>query len=429
MHSLYRSLYRLLLSLHPAAFRREFARDMALDFDQAMRSHGLLSLYLDAAGSLVRQWSVAFPSFASTPAPAASCSLLAGNYAGIFDSPFAPIQLGLGLIASAAQIALCMLMLGAGHRHIHPLSIASTRLYTEAADKSADRESTSPASAPSNPEKALAQSAHLEPELLLLHPSDPLPTYDVATIKLLDPETARSMARLAPGATLSPLSIRRYLMDSYGAHYATQIVGGPDWLSRDEYLIQGKNSADLESAIQKMTREDRYKQIHWMGQSLLAERFHLKAHFETRVLPVYALEADKGGLKITAVPAPPVNKPGEPPIPWKSGDELAPGNMETNQGSNGSRILSGRAIQLTLLARILATDIGDRPIVNRTGFTGYFNVKNLTWVPLANAETSASSDAPSLPGALKDKLGIRIVSTNAPIEVLVIDRIDRPTPN
>jgi uncharacterized protein (TIGR03435 family) len=178
-----------------------------------------------------------------------------------------------------------------------------------------------------------------------------------------------------------------------------------------------------------MPLEDHYKQIHLMGQSLLADRFHFKAHFETRILPVYALEADKGGLKITAVPAPPVNKLREPTAPWEASDQLSPGHIETNFGSNGSRIVNGRAIQMSLLARILAYDIGDHPVVNHTGFTGYFDVKDLTWAPLTGIDGAEQSDAPSLPGALKEKLGVRIIATKAPIEVLVIDSIDRPNPN
>ena len=63
-----------------------------------------------------------------------------------------------------------------------------------------------------------------------------------------------------------------------------------------------------------------------MQQSLLADRFHLKAHFETRVLPVYELVPAKGGLKITEVPAPPERKPGDQPTRIRPGDTPASRN-------------------------------------------------------------------------------------------------------
>jgi uncharacterized protein (TIGR03435 family) len=186
---------------------------------------------------------------------------------------------------------------------------------------------------------------------------------------------------------------------------------------------------DLETALQKMSREDRNDQTHRMEQSLLADRFHLRAHFETRVLPVYELVADKTRLKITEVPAPSERKSAGPPMPPHPGDPLAPGTLRTIPNSNGLRILNGRAIKMEWLARVIGDDIGDRPIVDHTGFTGYFNVTDLTWAPLSGANATSDPDAPSLSTALKEKLGVRIVPSKAPIEVLVIDGIRRPTPN
>ncbi len=266
------------------------------------------------------------------------------------------------------------------------------------------------------------------PELLLSHPSTPL-SYEVATIKPLDPEAAAGMIRLPPGASLSPLSIRRYLMDAYGATYAEQIVGGPDWLNKDAYLIHGKVPDDLEAVLQNMPYQQRIERNRAMQQSLLANRFHLTAHFETRILPVYELVPAKGGLKLTEVPAPPEHKPGDQPAPPRPGDKLPPGTSVSTFNSNGLHVLNGRAIKLDLLARIVGVDAGDRPIVNHTGFTGCFDVTNLTWAPLNEAVANGTLDAPSLSVAMERTLGIRIAPTKAPIEVLVIDRIERPSEN
>ena len=81
------------------------------------------------------------------------------------------------------------------------------------------------------------------------------------------------------------------------------------------------------------------------------------------------------------------------------------------------------------LIRPIGGDAGDRPIVDHSGFTGYFDVTDLTWAPLGDATAASTPDAPSLTVALEEKLGIKLVPAKDPIEVLVIDSIDRPSEN
>jgi uncharacterized protein (TIGR03435 family) len=274
----------------------------------------------------------------------------------------------------------------------------------------------------------VSQTAQPKPELFLFHPSGPLLSYEVATVKPLAPNAASIMVKLPPGGTLSPLSIRRYIMNAYGAVYPAQIVGGPDWLNKDAYDIKGKVPDEFEFTLQKMTREERINKTRLMQQCLLADRFHLKAHFETRVLPVYELVPAKNGLKILAVPAPPETKLGASPMRLGSDDPLPPGSSRTGLNSNGLTVLNARAIKMQLLTRIIG-DIGDRPIVDHTGFTSYFDITDLTWAPLGDAGSTNEPDASSIESALKQKLGLSHVSAKDPIEVLVIDSIERPTPN
>jgi uncharacterized protein (TIGR03435 family) len=101
----------------------------------------------------------------------------------------------------------------------------------------------------------------------------------------------------------------------------------------------------------------------------------------------------------------------------------------TTLNNDGLRVLDGRAIKMQLLTRIVAGEIGDHPIVDHTGFTGYFDITDLAWAPLGDAGPASESDAPSIQVALKEKLGLRVVPARDPIEVLVIDSIERPTPN
>ena len=292
-----------------------------------------------------------------------------------------------------------------------------------------------------------AQTAQPKPELLLYHPPTPL-SYEVATIKPIDPKTADSMVRLPPGVPngFSPLSIRRYIMDAYGAIYQAQVVGGPDWLDKDSYRINGKPSAELEAEQRSMKIDDWVNQNHAMQQSLLADRF-LRAHFETRILPVYELVPAKGGLKVTAVAAPPDRHLGDaplplpppPPPPSQSGVSpppalpLQPGTLMTMFNTSvGLNSIRASAIKMASLARTIsnsaATELEPRPIVDHTGFTGYFDIKDLTFAPLSASATETPS-APFLQRALEDQLGIKIQPARAPVEVLVIDSIDRASEN
>jgi uncharacterized protein (TIGR03435 family) len=459
MYSRQRQIYGLLLRLHPAEFRHEFAREMALDFEEALETHGSAWLYLDAAGSLARQWVAAIASAVADPSSGPQPSLLAGNYVMLRDRRFTLMELGRGMVAAVTQLALCLLALNASSSHglLSGPALSGSRATpgraspgtaVAAEGKAGARLSalrgavtastqTIPAAGSGRASGASAgcslpaaeETGQPAPELLLFHASSPAPAYEVATVKPLDPEAASSVVRLPPGSYLSPLSIRRYIMHAYGAVYPPQVVGGPSWLNKDAYVIQGKIPEEEQAAFRNMSREQRLDETRMMEQCLLADRFHLRAHFESRVLPVYELAPAKGGLRISPVPAPSESDPGSPrPTPPADGS-LLPGTLMSTFDSNGFRVLNGHAIGMVLLARTIVGDIGERPIVDHTGFTGFFDVTGLTWVPLSAGDIASEADASSLEGALKEKLGVRIVPARDPVEVLVIDSIDRPTPN
>jgi uncharacterized protein (TIGR03435 family) len=275
---------------------------------------------------------------------------------------------------------------------------------------------------------ASAQTA--APIAHVFHPAAPVPSYDVATIKpyVYNPP--------GPGVMCCGTTVREYIRDAYAPTFArlvpAQVVGGPDWIDKEKYSIEGKPAAELEAAMQKMRTEEKTPQQHMMEQSLLADRFHLKIHFEVREMPVYAFVPAKGGLKIKKVEAPaprdlnsPSSSPPDPDHP------LGPGTTLMMIADN-ERIVKARA---TTMARFIAAlsnnlhETGDRPVVDRTGFTGYFDVDELRWAALDTANPSESPDLPSLPTALEETLGIKLVATKSPVEVVVIDSIDHPSEN
>ena len=276
--------------------------------------------------------------------------------------------------------------------------------------------------------EALAQL----PVVKAFHAPEPLPSYEVATIKLADPDKPFA------GTTL-----RRYIAEAYGVpmpwgapgtHYeGVQVLGGPDWIDKDRYDIKGKPSDELRERMRKMSLDERRAEEEMLEQSLLSERFHLKVHFETREMTVFELVPAKGGLKITPVEAPPegdVQKPSNP-------GELRPGTMSLSVGNNGVNILNARSMPLDIFANALrgqAPEVGGRPIVDITGFKGNFDLKDFRFVGLAYTQgppgaTATETDAPSLQQALEQQLGIKLVRTRAQVEVVVIDSVDRPTEN
>jgi len=272
------------------------------------------------------------------------------------------------------------------------------------------------------------------PSVKAFHPSGPLPSYEVATIKPVD-----DPSKPPYGTTL-----RRYIASAYGVPLAfglpgvelqgSQVIGGPEWIDKDKYQITGKLPDEVRDAMQKVPSEQARQQYEMLQQSLLANRFHLKVHFETREMQVFELVPAKGGLKITPVEP---SQPGDPAKPAKPG-ELGAGNMSVSVGQNGLNVLRGRAMSVEMLINAIrgqAPEIAGRPILNNTGFNGNFDLEAFRFVGLAytggaaSAASAADPDAPSLSQALEQQLGLKLVRTKALVEMVVIDSIDRPTEN
>jgi bla regulator protein BlaR1 len=144
-----------------------------------------------------------------------------------------------------------------------------------------------------------------------------------------------------------------------------------------------------------------------MLQALLADRFQLKVHRETREVPMYALVVAKNGAKLQ-----------------ESSVDDQPRGSTTGDGS-GMHMDIARGT-MTQLANRLSVNGAGRPVLDRTGLTGIYTFK-LNWV---NAVASVSDSAlPPLDLALQEQLGLRLESIKGPLEILVIDHAEKPTAN
>jgi bla regulator protein BlaR1 len=193
-------------------------------------------------------------------------------------------------------------------------------------------------------------------------------------------------------------------------------VFGPDWINTTKYVIHGKPPDSIRDAMQSMTAAQRSMEIHLMMQSLLADRFKLKAHFETREMPVYELTIAKGGQKLKENP-----------------------DASKREAAVGQSMVRGTAVPVQVFADLLESvpDIGRRVIIDKTGLSGTYDFL-LKWTPMqAMAPVGGSggtapaheSEGVSLFTAVEEQLGLRLVPARGPGQVLVIDHIDRPSEN
>ena len=210
---------------------------------------------------------------------------------------------------------------------------------------------------------------------------------------------------------------------------ASQVVGGPAWINSEGYDIDAKPPANTDP-----------KQIWLMWQTLLADRFKLKLHRETRELPIYDLTVAKGGPKLPAAKAagcvsfPPGTKPH--PVPGK----VDCGYVSGPYGgfTSGLFRIMGRKVHVADLVRELISVL-DRPVLDKTGYNGEFDLDlsftpddALKGFPYFEPGAGGGSRIPNLPNifaALEEQLGLKLTSAKGPVEVLVIDHAERPATN
>jgi uncharacterized protein (TIGR03435 family) len=221
------------------------------------------------------------------------------------------------------------------------------------------------------------------------------------------------------------------------------IVGGPNWLDSDLFDIVANLATDDVPRVGSLNQkriEDYLRRGRLMLQTLLADRFRLAVHRETKEVPMYALAVARRDGKLgpklhaTAVDcaawiaggrrgAPPGFRPGPPPA---AGDLPCGGQMV-----NGFAI-RGSTMTLARLADMLSPRV-ERPVQDRTGLAGNFDL-DLQWRPEPGKEGPLEAGlSESLPTsiftALQEQLGLRLESSKGSADVLVIDHVEQPTPN
>jgi uncharacterized protein (TIGR03435 family) len=255
----------------------------------------------------------------------------------------------------------------------------------------------------------------------LVQPRAGMPTFEVVSVKpwipappIVGADGPQRPVKVAPTGAAPAITDRVHfigqiellIQSAYGLSPALEnrIQGGPEWMRSEgeRYEVTGKIDAARYAAMQKMSATEQREQVSLMEQSLLADRFQLKAHIETRKMPRYALVVAKGGLRM---------------------ERAADGTQSrlSFARNSGESEIQATAVSMEELARAPFLRMDKREIVDRTGIEGRFNFT------LKFGESV--SGAPALPTALQEQIGLRLAPEDGMAEVVVIDHIERPSGN
>jgi uncharacterized protein (TIGR03435 family) len=241
----------------------------------------------------------------------------------------------------------------------------------------------------------------------------PAQEFDAVSVKPSDPHDFRVMMRDMPGqANYTGVTVKMLILQAYQIR-DFQLLGGPGWIASNRYDIVARPPAGgTDFPSDPMTATDQQRETFRnlraaMVRAMLADRFKLKIHKETRDLPVYVLTVAKGGPKLKVSNGTNVSDP-----------DLGPGMIRANQGS-----LAGTQVDIPYMAETLS-GLMDRIVLNKTGLEGKYDFA-LKWTP----DPAVSADSPDIFTALQEQLGLKLESSKGPAEVVVIDGVETPGEN
>jgi len=261
--------------------------------------------------------------------------------------------------------------------------------------------------------------------LLVCHCAAQRPSFEVVSIKVnhsgsLNGGMGPRGSRLV-GTNVNLNTLLLYAYSTPGGRLLdSQILGEPNWARSERFDIEAKAEGDVRIMPGEQTRA--------MVRSLLEDSFQLKAHRETRDLPVYNLVLSKSGPRLSADQTPPDQRQTSISVATQ-GDQLSPLPRGALRMVNGptTTVLTGTAISVSSLLALLQSK-SDRVLIDKTGLTGLLDVQ-LTFAPDLMIDATPTADsAPSLLMAIQD-IGLKLEPAKAPLEVLVIDSVQRPPEN
>jgi len=262
-------------------------------------------------------------------------------------------------------------------------------------------------------------------------PADATLTFDVASVKPNKTGDRRVSVVSEPNGrfTMTNVPAQLMLLIAYQLQ-PYQIVGAPSWLQSERYDLIAK-APDGRPADSGGTAGP--GPLQFMLRNLLADRFKLKVHTETREMPIYALVLSRGDGKLGPKLQPSTVECGAPGR--GRGAALPSGGLSLENLPSCSILataasVGGKGLPLTQLASNLSQRVG-RTVVDRTGLTGRYDflVEHTPDPPAGAAPPGgppADPDRPSIYAALQEQLGLKLDAQRGAVDVLVVDAIERP---
>jgi uncharacterized protein (TIGR03435 family) len=268
----------------------------------------------------------------------------------------------------------------------------------------------------------------------------PIYEYEIVSIKPSQPGSRGRGGRGQPtdGLTMNNVTIQQLVLQAFGV-LEDQVSGAPSWLGTERFDLNAKMDTALADELQKLSAEDRGAAREKMLQALLADRLKLTFHRETKERPIYSLLVAKNGPKLqTPDPNREITFPDGSKRPISNGGE---GRLAIMQLKPGEFTMMGYAVRMQSFASLLTTAM-ERPVLDKTELTGKYDI-TMKW---NNDESDSPAPAAGQPSAappsrladffdgaiftaIQAQLGLKLEPGKGPVEIIVIDHIERPSGN
>ena len=254
-------------------------------------------------------------------------------------------------------------------------------------------------------------------------PYKPTLTFDVASVREIPPDDNPAWAM----GLINPPHSSQFEAKAHSAKVLIQLAyglgpfeisGAPGWIDSSLYNVQAKSDHSVDDQLARLTDDEARLEKQHMLQALLADRFRLKVHWETKQSSLYALVVARGGPKLQ--PAKVENV--DPTVPNSAPAETRGADIQSHSVAHG-REMNVRYITAKGIAALIGAMIRGN-VEDRTGLAGRYD-----FTLQYSYQPSDPESFPSIPTAIQEQLGLKLESAKGAVDVLVIDHIERPTEN
>ena len=255
-------------------------------------------------------------------------------------------------------------------------------------------------------------------------PGTKTPTYEVVSVK--PNKLGSNSVRISSSSgryMATNVSLKMLLQSAYDLKMQDQVSGSLGALDDARFDIEAKMDDETVEAQKKLPAKEASEQRQRMMQGLLADRFQLKLHHETKELPMYALVVAKGGSKL---------KQADPNDTYANGIKGPDGVSRGGMMMSGRGTIDAQAVEIESLARQVGGTV-HRIVEDRTGLKGKYDIA-LKWTPddmrsAASADNGAADTGPTIYTALQEQLGLKLESIKGPVDTVVVDHVEMPSEN